>query len=65
MLSVQRGGLSFDVRYALACRDATNRAQAIKTHLSSFGARLVASRQAKAYRTYQPPPNYETVAAQH
>ena len=44
-----RFGLS-DVRYALACRDATNQALNFYEPLN-FAAWLVASRQAKAYRT--------------
>src|ERR1051325_29375 len=40
-----------DVRYALACRDLTNQALRLKTS-NSFRAWLVASRQAKACRTW-------------
>src|SRR5689334_17272867 len=39
------------VRYALACRDATNKARVINRNINHSGAWLVASRQAKAYRT--------------
>jgi hypothetical protein len=44
------GGEQRNVRYALACRDATNQSETFP-RLKKLRAWLVTSRQAKAYRT--------------